>query len=57
MQLSPADKFINNLRKIFESEHAKSAILLVMVIIAMIWANSPFKKFYHDLFALKLELN
>lgn len=56
MRLSPADRFINHLKKIFESEHAKSAVLLAMVVIAMIWANSPFKALYHDIFATKFEL-
>ncbi len=50
MQITPADRFINKISKLFEKPYAKGMLLLLMVVIALIWANSPFHESYEHCF-------
>ncbi|MEQ9219355.1 MAG: Na+/H+ antiporter NhaA [Cyclobacteriaceae bacterium] len=45
----PVDYLLNPVYRFFENEMATGIILLVMVVIAMIWANSPWSASYHHL--------
>ncbi|WP_046755994.1 Na+/H+ antiporter NhaA [Kordia jejudonensis] len=50
MKATPTDKFNNYLQNIFARPYANGLLLLVVVIIAMIWANSRFYDSYHHIF-------
>ncbi|MEQ8338988.1 MAG: Na+/H+ antiporter NhaA [Cyclobacteriaceae bacterium] len=45
----PVDYLLNPVYRFFENEMATGILLLVMVVIAMIWANSPWSASYHHL--------
>jgi len=49
MREEPIDKFLRPIRRIFENESAVGIILIIMVVIAMTWANSPWQHSYHAL--------
>ncbi len=50
MQTSPADRFIQFINQGFSKPYAKGLVLLVMVVIALVWANSPFYESYDHFF-------
>ncbi|MGB5818701.1 MAG: Na+/H+ antiporter NhaA [Saonia sp.] len=50
MIITPADKFIESVHKLFGKPYAKGLVLLVMVLVAMIWANSDFYESYQYFF-------
>jgi NhaA family Na+:H+ antiporter len=43
-------------QRLFTSGSSLGIILLVMVVIAMAWANSPWSHYYHELWTLKLTI-
>ncbi len=45
----PVDYLLNPVYRFFENEMATGILLLAMVVIAMVWANSPWSDTYHDL--------
>ena len=45
----PVDYLLKPVYRFFENEMATGILLLVMVVIAMIWANSPWSETYHQL--------
>ena len=50
MIVTPADKFIDKCHTLFSRPYAKGVILLVMVLIALVWANSPYYESYEFIF-------
>ena len=50
MIVTPADKFIDKCHELFSKPYAKGVILMVMVLIALIWANSPLYESYEYVF-------
>ncbi len=50
MQINWIDRASNEVNKAFDAPYAQSVFLLVMVLVAMIWANSPWHESYHNLF-------
>ncbi|MEO1653064.1 MAG: Na+/H+ antiporter NhaA [Bacteroidota bacterium] len=50
MLVTPADRFLDRVSSVFEKPYAKGLLLLVMVIIALCWANSPFYEYYEFIF-------
>lgn len=53
MLVTPADRFIDRVSAIFEKPYAKGLLLLLMVVIALFWANSPFHGYYELIFQKK----
>lgn len=49
MQQSPIDKIIAPVNKFIHLEYTSGIVLLASVIIAIVWANSPFHLFYEHL--------
>ena len=50
MQKNWIDKASNKVKKAFSISYAQSLLLLVMVVVAMVWANSGWHHSYHDFF-------
>jgi len=44
MVITPADRLIERITRLFEKPYAKGFVLLFMVVVAMVWANTS----YHD---------
>eukprot|EP01133_Synstelium_polycarpum_P016480 gene16480-19595_t len=56
MQKSPIDKIIAPVSKFIHLEYTSGIILLASVVVAIIWANSPFQESYHHLWELHLSV-
>ncbi len=52
MILTPADRLINQITSFFRFPYVKGLLLLIMVLIAMVWANSPYHESYEHIFHL-----
>ena len=52
----PGIRFIRPLRDFLAAEAAGGAVLLVAAVVALVWANSPWKASYHDLWATELSI-
>ncbi len=50
MEQSASDKLIEKINSLFKASYADSVLLLIMVVVAMIWANSEFYESYNHLF-------
>lgn len=49
MKKEPVDRLMKPIRRLFKSETATGVLLIIMVVIAMVWANSPWSHSYHSL--------
>ena len=56
MQKSPIDKIMSPVNKFIQLEYTSGVVLLLSVIVAIIWANSPFAESYHHLWELHLSI-
>ncbi|TDQ29363.1 Na+/H+ antiporter NhaA [Zeaxanthinibacter enoshimensis] len=52
----PIDRFYRYVRFFFDSGTTLGTLLMIMVIIAMFWANSPWTTTYHQLFETKIAI-
>lgn len=52
----PIDYLLKPVYRFFENEIATGLLLLVMVVIAMVWANSPWAETYHSLWKTKFTI-
>jgi Na+:H+ antiporter, NhaA family len=50
------DAFLNPIRKFFQIEASGGIILLIVIVISLIWANSPYSRYYFDLWNTKISL-
>lgn len=50
MKVTPADRFIDRIVSVFSRPYSPGLLLVLMVIIAMIWANSPYYESYRNFF-------
>lgn len=48
---SPFGRLLGPFQEFFRQEAAGGVVLLVCVVLAMVWANSPWSASYHDLLA------
>ena len=53
MNESPIDHFLKPVSKFINQEYTGGAILFVSVVVALIWANSPWSAAYHALWDMK----
>jgi Na+:H+ antiporter, NhaA family len=51
---APIDTFLNPIRKFFQIEASGGIILLIVIVISLIWANSPYSRYYFDLWNIKI---
>ena len=51
MIVTPADKFIDKCHELFSRPYAKGILLMIMVMIALVWANSPWYESYEYIFS------
>jgi Na+:H+ antiporter, NhaA family len=51
---APFDAFLNPIRKFFQIESSGGIILLIVIVISLIWANSPYFRYYFDLWNTKI---
>lgn len=56
MKRTPSDQFVNIVRQIFGNQSALGITLFSMVIIAMLWVNSPWGHSYHWFWNQKLTI-
>lgn len=56
MQQSPIDKIISPVSKFIHLEYTSGIVLLLSVVAAIIWANSPFAESYHHVWELPLSV-
>jgi Na+:H+ antiporter, NhaA family len=48
------DSFLNPIRKFFQIEASGGIILLIVIVISLIWANSPYYRYYFDLWNINI---
>ena len=51
------DQFVRPVQAFIRTETAGGVVLLVAAIIALVWANSPWSDFYHDLLEQHLSVD
>ncbi|XLS30731.1 Na+/H+ antiporter NhaA [Flavobacteriaceae bacterium M23B6Z8] len=56
MKRTPSDRFVNIINQIFGNQSAQGITLFAMVLVAMIWVNSPWEHSYHWLWNQKLTI-
>ncbi len=49
MEITPADNIVNQFQKIGQKPYTQGLLLIIVVIVALVWANSSFYKSYFDL--------
>lgn len=54
--ISPIEKITAPVGKFIHQEHTSGIVLLISVVVAIIWVNSPLQHFYHSLWDIKLSL-
>jgi len=56
MQKSPIDQLIEPVSRFIRQEYTSGVVLIISVLIAIIWVNSPFQQSYHNLWNIKFSL-
>jgi NhaA family Na+:H+ antiporter len=56
MQKSPIDKLISPVNRFIQLEYTSGIVLLMSVIIAIVWVNSPFSASYHHLWGINFTI-
>ena len=55
--LTPADRLARPLNRFFRNEPLRGVVLFVTVLVAMLWANSPWRESYHQLWQYPLSFS
>jgi NhaA family Na+:H+ antiporter len=56
MQKSPIDQLIEPVSRFIRQEYTSGVVLIISVLIAIIWVNSPFQESYHHIWNIKFSL-
>ncbi|NJO03070.1 MAG: Na+/H+ antiporter NhaA [Bacteroidia bacterium] len=54
MRQEPIDRFLNSVSTLFQHPTATGILLTLMVLVALVWANSPWHESYHWLWSMEL---
>lgn len=56
MQKSPIDQIIEPANRFIRQEYTSGVVLIISVLVAIVWVNSPFHESYHDIWNIKFSL-